>query len=79
MGNAFASLLLGSKLLNSLPLIAYSVELRQDPLDTNVEEDVTEEYDSDSDLSLSGDDAEEDEDDGHAVPHTLTTRHKSSC
>ena len=59
----------------TLPLTAYSVELRQDPLDTNVEEEVTEEYDSDSDLSLSGDEAEEDKDDEHAVPHTLTTRH----
>lgn len=62
----------------TLPLTAYSVELRQDPLDMNVEEEVLEdleEYDSDSDLSLSGDEAEEVEDDGHAVPHTLTTRH----
>ena len=40
----------------------------------NVEEEVLEdleEHDSNSDLSLSGDKAEEDED---AVPHTLTTR-----
>ena len=47
------------------------MELQQDPLDTNVEEEVME----DSDMSLSGDKAEEDEDDGHAVPHTLTTQH----
>ena len=62
----------------TLPLTAYSVKLRQDPLDMNVEEEVLEdleEYDSDSDLSLSGDEAEEDEDDGNAVSHTLTTRH----
>ena len=73
----------------TLPLTAYSVELRQDPLDMsdmNVEDEEeevleeseeteeTEEYDSDSDLSLSGDEPEEDEDVGHVVPHTLTTR-----
>ena len=33
------------------------------------------EHDSDSGLSLSGDWAGEDEDDGHTVPHALTTRH----
>ena len=52
------------------------MKLRQDFLDMNVEEEVLEdleEYDSDS--SLSGDEAEEDEDDGLAVSHKLTTRH----
>ena len=42
----------------------------------NVKEKVLEdleEYDSDCSLSLSDDEAEEDEDDGQAVPHTLTT------
>ena len=39
----------------------------------NVEEEDLEEYDADSDLS--GDEAEKDEEDGHARPHTLTTRH----
>ena len=56
------------------------MNLRQDPLDMNVEEEVLEdleEYDSDSDFSVSGDEAEGDEDDGLAVPHShaLTTRH----
>lgn len=78
----------------TLPLTAYSVELRQDPLDMsdmNVEDEEeevledqedleesgeAEEYDSDSDLSLSGNEAEEDEDVGmYVVPNTLTTRH----
>ncbi|KAJ7372883.1 hypothetical protein OS493_016810 [Desmophyllum pertusum] len=78
----------------TLPLTAYSVELRQDPLDMsdmNVEDEEeevledqedqeesgeAEEYDSDSDLSLSGNEAEEDEDVGmYVVPNILTTRH----
>ena len=53
------------------------MKLRQDPLDMNVEEEILEgqeEYDSDSDLSLSGDEFEDEEDAGDLVPPTLTTR-----
>ena len=52
------------------------MKLRQDPLDMNVEEEILEgqeEYDSDSDLSLSGDEFEDEEDAGDLVPRTLTT------
>ena len=49
----------------------------QDPLDMNVEEAIMEdqeEYDSDSDLSLSGDEVQDEEGAGDSVPRTLTTR-----
>ena len=52
------------------------MKLRQDRLDMNVEEEILEgqeEYVSDSDLSLSGDEFEDKEDAGDLVPRTLTT------
>ena len=61
----------------TLPLTAYSVKLQQDPLDMNVEEAIMEdqeEYDSDSDLSLSGDEVQDEEGAGDSVPRTLTIR-----
>ena len=59
----------------TLPLTAYSVKLRQDPLDMNVEEEILEDQEEyDSDLSLSGDESEDEEDAGDLVPRTLTTQ-----
>lgn len=59
----------------TLPLSAYSVKLRQDPLDMNVKEEILEDQEEyDSDLSLSGDEFEDEEDAGDLVPRTLTTR-----
>ena len=60
---------------------AYGLNLPQDPLESNVEEviegeeeEIIEEYDSDSDLSLSHMSEDDDEESDYAVPSILTTR-----
>ena len=64
---------------------AYEIKLfrraRQEPLESNVEEviegeeeEIIEEYDSDSDLSLSHMSEDDDEESDYAVPSILTTR-----
>jgi len=57
----------------TLPLTACSVKLQKDPLDMSMEEEILEDQEEyDSDLSLSGDKFEDEEDAGDLVPRTLT-------
>ena len=67
----------------TLPMSAYGLNLPQDPLESNVEEviegeeeEIIEEYDSDSDSDLRSSHMSEDDDEesDYAVPSILTTR-----